>query len=150
MDDFLETDYENDTLFGNEFSAKDRCQQLGIQIENARKGLGIDRFKYLCLVSFLYLKQQDTDIFDNTALENFFQNVIPKLNNIEYKNPLLCVIVSYLVLEFYPTMKCELSIPKFEYFQNHIYPKNELFFKKNGVYVSDTIRYIRYFLNIFQ
>lgn len=148
MDDIDIVDTE--MLFGNEFSAKDRCQQLGIQIDNAQRGSGDDRFKYLCLLVFLFLRYtQPLEGFDDSSLNSFFDNVIPVLqkNAMRYKNPLTSVLAAYVCLEYEPKFRYSLNISKFNFVKDTIIPTNEEYFKKNGVTIIDLVRYIRFYEN---
>ena len=47
--------YEEENVFGHEFSVKERCQQIGINLQNARYHVGPDRFKWNCLMAMLKL-----------------------------------------------------------------------------------------------
>lgn len=141
-------DTDVEMLFGNEFSAKDRCQQLGIQIENAQRGSGDDRFKYLCLLVFLFLRHsQPLEGFDDPSLNDFFENAIPILQkkNMKFKNPLASILAAYVCLEYEPHCRYTLNVSKFNIVKDTIIPSNEDYFKKSGVGVEDVVRYIRYF-----
>lgn len=141
-------DTDVEMLFGNEFSAKDRCKQLGIQIENAQRGSGDDRFKYLCLLVFLFLRHsQPLEGFDDASLNDFFENAIPILHkrNMRFKNPLASILAAYACLEYEPQCRYALNVSKFNIVKDNIIPSNEDYFKKSGVTIEDVVRYIRYF-----
>lgn len=137
-------------IFGNEFSAKDRCKQLGIQIENAKKGAGDDRFKYLCLLCFLYFRHTELlNDFDDAWLNFFFENIIPILkrdDTMKFKNPVCVVLASYISTHYDKKLIFKIDESRFKIVQNILIPNNLDYFKKNGVSIIDIIRYIRHFM----
>jgi hypothetical protein len=150
MADDLDYDIEAEVVFGNEFSAKDRCQQLGIQIENARRGAGDDRFKYLCLLVILFLRKTvSSEDFDDSFLYSFFEKIVPfliRIGNMRYKNPICVVLATFICVD---TSKSDIvyhfNLSKFQYVLKTVVPQTAEYLKKNGVGSLDLIRYIRMF-----
>lgn len=149
MEDFDDVD---EIIFGNEFSAKERCQQLGIEIDKAQKGFGADRFKYLVLLVFIYMRQTVSfDDFGDSNLYSFFEKIIPILEsngNLKFRNPLCCVIASYICIN--DDFKYSISKTKFNFVRDTVIPSNVEYFKKNGVTILDVIRYMRLLKRLLQ
>lgn len=146
----MEDPDDMEVVFANEYSAKERCQQLGIQIDKARKGAGVDRFKYLCLITFLHLRATNGELFGNDALQSFFEGVVPRLQAVESKNPVCCVLAAVCGVVYNPkdgdvVVGYTPSKEVMARFAETIIPSNELFFKKNGVGIVDVVRYVRMF-----
>ena len=150
----MEEDIYEDTLpsFGQEYNVKDRCQRIGINLQNARYHVGPDRFKWLCLLAMLKLNEGSTQkIFTDEFIDSFFQYIVPKIPKMEYKNALACVLMFFVGIEFetYEHPKFKINKNRLEYIQKTLMIKNDILFQESGIKFIDLIKYIRLFQTIF-
>ena len=141
-EEFLELGTEDEQIFGHEFSVRERCQQIGISLDNVRYRVGSDRFKWLALMAMLKLRTEN-DMFDEISIDTFFQRVLIKLPDIEHKNPLGCVLAYYASIN--DKIQFELDTSKLNYIQKDVYPVQELLFQNHGFRMYDMTRYVRLF-----
>lgn len=144
-DEFFDVE-PSDDIMAQEFSAKERCQQFGISLENVRYRIGIDRFKWLALLILLKLKN-DKKMFDELSLNLFFDKIIPRIPKIEFKNPLACVLIYYSCIQ--TNLLFEIDFDKIKFILNDLFPDNEFLFQDHGLKLHDLVRYIRLFESIF-
>lgn len=151
-EDVLEMELEmSDNVMGQEQSVRERCQHVGISLENVRYRVGSDRFKWLALLAFLKLKT-DVNLFDDMAINDFFEYIFPHIKHVEHKNPLASVLVYYITLQVDTTskqIKFELDRSKLNYIQKDLFPQYELMFQQAGLKPADLVRYIRLFQSTF-
>jgi hypothetical protein len=140
--EFLELETSGEQIFGHEFSVRDRCQQIGISLDNVRYRVGSDRFKWLALMAMLTLRKE-TEMFDDVSIDIFFERVLPRIPDIGHKNPLATILVFYITITDQLHFKFDPS--KFAYIEKEVYASQELFFQNHGVKLQDLIRYIRLF-----
>jgi hypothetical protein len=142
----LELETADEQIFGHEFSVRDRCQQIGISLDNVRYRVGADRFKWLALMAMLKLRK-DNDLFDDVSIDTFFERVVSKLPDVEHKNPLACVLIYYASIS--EKIQFQLDETKLNYIQKEVFPAQEFLFQNHGVRLSDLVRYIRLFQSTF-
>ena len=89
-------------------------------------------------------------MFDNASIDAYFQYVVPKIANMEYKNALCCVLIYFVGIEFISSDKFrfKLNIEKLNFVHLHLLKRKDLIFKEFNVKYQDLIRYIRYFSSI--
>lgn len=144
-DDVLLTT-EDEQVFGHEFNVRERCQQIGITMDNVRHRVGIDRFKWLALMAMIRL-QRDRGMFDDVSMESFFERVLPRIPRAERKNPLACVLVFYVGID--DRIQFQVDDAKWNYIQKEVYPNEETLFQSHGVQPMDLVRYVRLFQSTF-
>jgi hypothetical protein len=145
-DEMFPLETGDEQIFGHEFSVRERCQQIGISLDNVRYRVGIDRFKWLALMAMLKLRR-DQELFDDISIDVFFERVIPRISNIEYRNPLACILIYYACIN--DKIQFELDKSKLNYIQNELITNQELMFQSHGVKSTDLVRYIRLYQSIF-
>lgn len=148
MDEDVFTEFETseEQIFGHEFSVRERCQQIGISMENARYRVGSDRFKWLALMAMLELRREN-EMFDDVSIDTFFDSVLPKITDVQHKNPLACILAFYIGMT--DELHFILDMNKLLYIQNNVYPSQENLFQLHGLKLPDLVRYIRYFKETF-
>jgi len=134
-------------IFSNEINVKDRCQKIGISLENVRYRVGPDRFKWLALINMLKLRENHVELFNDDSIDFFFQHVVTKIPKIEYKNPLACVLVYYVSIGI--DLKFHLDPSRLDFIEKILIPEKELLFQSQGLKFLDLIRYIRLYQSIF-
>ena len=143
---------DEEIIYGHEYSVKERCQQIGISFENVRYRIGPDRFKWMALLNMLKFRGNDENpqLFDDFIIDIFFQKIVPNIPNIEYKNPLACILIYYSCI-IYENNKIKFHIDesKLNYIQKHLMHHFELLFQTNGLKYNDLIRYILLFQSLF-
>lgn len=138
---------EDIVVFSNEINVKDRCQKIGISLDNVRHRIGPDRFKWLALINMLRLRENHVELFDDESIDFFFQYVIYKIPDFQHKNPLACVLVYYTCISY--DLKFHLDQSRLDFVQKILIPEKELLFQGQGLKFIDLIRYIRLFKSIF-
>lgn len=133
-------------VFGQEFNVRERCQQIGITMDNVRNRVGIDRFKWLAMMAMIRLRR-DRDMFDDVSMELFFDKVVPKIPKVDKKNPLACVLIFYVGID--DRIQFQMDDAKWKYIQNEVFPQEEFLFQSHGVQLVDLVRYIRLFQSTF-
>lgn len=131
----------------HEYSVRDRCQQVGISFDRVRYRIGIDRFKWLALLSMLKLKSEH-NLFDDIDIDGFFQFVVPKLPNAEHMNALASVLMYYITIIYDPlsqSIQFKVDDAKLNYILTQIVPKETTLFQEHGVKRDDLVRYLRRF-----
>ena len=93
-------------------------------------------------MAMLRLKKEN-ELFDDLSIDTFFERIIPRIPDVEHKNPLACVIVYYVGIN--DKIEFELDVSKLNYIQTDIFPNQELLFQTHGLKFPDLIRYIRLF-----
>jgi len=143
---------DEDIIYGQEYSVKDRCQQIGITFDNVRYRIGPDRFKWMALLNMLKFRgyNEQLQLFDDFSIDIFFQKIVPNLPNIEYKNPLACILVYYSCIIYEKNeIQFQIDDSKLNYIQKNLMSNFELLFQMNGLKYVDLIRYIRLFQTLF-
>lgn len=139
--------YDEGDVVHHEYSVRDRCQQIGISLDRVRYRVGIDRFKWLALLSMLKLKSE-YNLFDDVDIDGFYQFIVPKLPNVEHLNPLACVLMYHATILYDPltqSIQFKLDNAKLNYILTQLVSKETMLFQEHGVKREDLIRYLRRF-----
>lgn len=134
-------------VFGNEINVKERCQQFGISLDNVRYRVGTDRFKWICLMCMLKLKN-DIKMFSDDEIQHFFDRIIPRIPRIQNKNALACVMASYISI-VPMDIRFVIDKTKLQYVTQDVISNQEFLFQQYGCVALDIVRYIRLFSDIF-
>jgi hypothetical protein len=145
MTDYFEVEGATEDVMSHEYNVKDRCQQIGISLDNVRYRVGPDRFKWLALLILLKFKNEH-NMFDEESISYFYNSVITKIHNLERKNSLLCVLVYYACLD---NGKFKINDERLGFIEKTLLTENEFLFQEHGVKFVDIVRYIRLFQSIF-
>ena len=147
-DEYFEIEGVSEDIMAQEYSVRERCQQLGISLENVRYRIGIDRFKWLSLLILLRFKKEE-NMFDENMIMFYYESVIPKIKKVEYKNALLCVLTYYICLSNTNPIKFNIDHNRLNFIQKKIMSEYEFLFNEHGVKIYDFVRYIRLFETTF-
>ena len=143
---YFEVEGVHEDIMSHEYNVKERCQQIGISLDNVRYRIGPDRFKWLALLILLKLKSEH-NLFDEESISYFYDSIITKIPHIEHKNALTCVLVYYSCIK--SDGKFEINKERLHFIEKTLLPENEFLFQDHGVKFIDIVRYIRLFQSIF-
>lgn len=142
---YFEIEGVSEDIMGHEYNVRERCQQIGISLDNVRYRVGPDRFKWLALLIMLKLKSEH-NLFDESSISYFYDSIITKIPHIEHKNALTSVLVYYSCLS---SPKFMIDKERINFIEKKLLPENEFLFQEHGVKFVDLVRYIRLFQSIF-
>jgi hypothetical protein len=142
MTDYFEV---HEDIISHEYNVKDRCQQIGISLDNVRYRIGPDRFKWLALLILLKFKSE-YQMFDEESISYFYDSVVPKIPHVGHKNALTSVLVYYACMN---NGKFQINKDRLQFIEKTLVSENEFLFQEHGVKYIDIIRYIRLFQSIF-
>ena len=146
-DEYMELpETADEQVFGHEFSVRERCQQIGISLDNVRYRVGADRFKWLALMAMLKLKSEN-ELFDEVSIDTFFQNIFPRIPNVEHKNPLGCALSYYICIS--EKIQFKMDEAKLNYIREQVVPSQDILFQNSGLKLQDLVRYIRLYETTF-
>lgn len=97
-------------------------------------------------MAMLKLKSEN-DLFDEISIDTFFQNVFPRIPEVEYKNPLGCVLAYYICISEKIQFKMDES--KLNYIQEQVVSSQDILFQNSGLKLPDLVRYIRLYETTF-
>jgi hypothetical protein len=132
----------------HEINVRERCQQFGINIDNAKYRTGIDRFKWMSLLCLLTLKN-DYALMSDDMTVFYFESIIPKIPFVEVKNPLACVLMMYITFVVPDLGTFLFDHTRFHEVATRIATRAEFLFRDHGLHPEDLVRYTRLFTSIF-